>query len=470
MTATFRRNPGIPLSLPNFRPVFFCENLLPYNAPYAKCTSSHRELLVGFVNFSATAWPSIEPPNPILQVMPLSPSRTTPDIMIHIETATSWGRGIVSGIIQYARKHQPWHLVFDPQGPEATYTPERLERCDGIIGRISDPEMARLISETGLPAVTVSSVSHPGIDLPSVVTKWDASGRTAVEHFRTRGFFNFGCVGKFDLPYVRDLFNAFEKHLGPFAENCRHFDVGDDNAELASWLKALPKPVGIFCWGPSLGRHVIDTCREEQIQIPNEVAVLGSDFDDLLSDASHPAQSGLRIPTEQIGMTAASMLDALMNGRKLEERHIQIEPRGTIRRLSTDTLAVSDRRMAQAMRYIVERFREPIMVDDILRENPMARRSLERKFRALYGCTIVEQIRNLRIREAQRLLAETDTPITLIAEESGFSSYNYLNRVFRQKTGQSPSEYRRDARNFSVSQTTRLPPEKAAGRFRKIAH
>jgi len=376
-----------------------------------------------------------------------------PDVMICLETATSWGRGIVRGIIRYARDNSPWHLLLDPHGPEDSYSLAKARTCSGVIGKIADRNMAETITRAGLPLVTVSSIRHEGIDIPSVITSPEASARTAVEHFRARGFTSFGCVGDYEQPYVQDLFDAFRRHLGPLGRACKFCQSEQPNARLANWLAGLPKPVAVLCWGPGLGRHVIDICSAEGIRIPHEVAVLGSDFDDLLSDASHPAQSGLKIPAEQIGMTAATMLDTLMKGREPKPRHVQIEPRGVIERLSTETLAVADERMARVMRYIKDNYREPIMVTDILRENPMARRSLERKFRDLYGCSIVEQIRNLRISEARRLLAETDMPITVLAEECGFSSYNYLNRVFREETGLSPSEYRKSVRKFGSGGT-----------------
>ena len=102
--------------------------------------------------------------------------------------------------------------------------------------------------------------------------------------------------------------------------------------------------------------------------------------------------------------------------------------------------------MAAVMRYLHEHALEPITVEDVLKTNPMARRSLERKFRQLFGCSVVEQIRQLRINHARLLLADTDEAVTLIAEECGFSSYNYLNRIFKQSTGLSPSQYRAQCR------------------------
>jgi LacI family transcriptional regulator len=212
------------------------------------------------------------------------------------------------------------------------------------------------------------------------------------------------------------------------------------------WLKGLPKPVGVFCWGPIMGHAIIDACLDAGIAVPHDVAVLGADFDELFSKASYPPQSGIRVASEQIGMTAAAILDGLMHGRKLDKQEWILEPQGVIEKLSTDTLAVSDRRMAAVMQFIQDRFREPISVDDVLHSNPMARRSLERKFRQIFGCSVVEQIRRIRVNEARLLLSGTDEPITLIAEKCGFASYNYMGRVFHAATGMTARDYRIQSR------------------------
>lgn len=178
------------------------------------------------------------------------------------------------------------------------------------------------------------------------------------------------------------------------------------------------------------------------INIPHDVAVLGSSYDELISEASYPPQAGLSAATEQIGLTAASVLDRMMQGETLTQREWHLESEGVVEKLSIDTLAVEDARIAKVMRYLNANALKPITVDDVLKTNPMARRSLERKFRKLFGCTVIEQIRQIRVNHVRRLLAETDQSITQISSQCGFSSYNYLNRVFKSTTGLSPSQFR----------------------------
>ena len=55
---------------------------------------------------------------------------------------------------------------------------------------------------------------------------------------------------------------------------------------------------------------------------------------------------------------------------------------------------------------------------------------------------IAEHIKNLRIEEAKRLLVETDLPVYQIADQVGFTDYNYFCRVFKKEVGLPAKKYR----------------------------
>lgn len=369
-----------------------------------------------------------------------------PTVLVCIDTATTWGRRIVSGILDYAQEHGPWHLHIDPQGVEKRLGADRKPMVDGVVARIGSQEVAERLKAARVPAVNVSSIELDKVDFPRVITNQESSAKVAADHFRVRGFSNFGYVGNPTAGYVQVQFAHFARILAERGQRCEFFDQSDNEQRLRAWLKALPKPCGVFCWGPSLGRQVIDACLESDIRVPSDVAVLGSDFDDLLSRASYPPQSGIRYACEQIGDAAAGLLHRMMAGEPPSRRLIEVEPLGVVEALSTDTLAVSDRRMAEAMRFILKNFDQPIRMNELLRANPMSRRSMERRFRRVFGCSVAQQIRQQRINRARLLLTTTDESITLIAEKCGFSSYNYMSRVFAEVVGQSPREFRNQGR------------------------
>ena len=63
------------------------------------------------------------------------------------------------------------------------------------------------------------------------------------------------------------------------------------------------------------------------------------------------------------------------------------------------------------------------------------------------GISFVEYLNAIRVNNAQRLLIYTDYNITEVVEQTGFLSVQTFNRVFKQQTGQSPSEYRKRKRS-----------------------
>jgi LacI family transcriptional regulator len=108
--------------------------------------------------------------------------------------------------------------------------------------------------------------------------------------------------------------------------------------------------------------------------------------------------------------------------------------------------AVEDRQVAAAVAYIRSNAREPIGVDDVVKQSKISRRALEIRFRRILGCSIRDEIQRLRIGWARQLLVETGLSVAKIADAAGFSSLSYLSKVFRRATGETLGEYRRNHR------------------------
>lgn len=368
--------------------------------------------------------------------------REIPAISIFVETSTSWGRRIVSGILSYAKEHGPWHIHMEPRGIHESPSLPSGWQGDGIIARVSTRQFAAQLATLKVPIVNVSSIRIPGYDWPRVCTSFDSACRMAVNHFTVRGLRNFGYIGNLDRSYIHSQYDAFVSALAVQNLKCSACSDSESPEKILAWLRSLPKPVGVLCWGPHIGRLVIDTCLSAGISVPHDVAVLGADYDELQSEASYPPQSGIRIACEQIGLVAAGALDRMMTGLPLEKNEWKINASGVVAKLSSDTLAVDDPNVAAVMRFIQNHFRKPIGMREILDAVPMARRSLERKFRQAFGLSVVDRIRQIRVNEVRLKLAGTNEPIMQLAEECGFSSYKYMGQIFQEDTGMTPSEYR----------------------------
>jgi LacI family transcriptional regulator len=205
----------------------------------------------------------------------------------------------------------------------------------------------------------------------------------------------------------------------------------------------LHYPLGIFCYNDCVAADIVDACIEAGIRIPDQVAVLGVDNDPVICDCVQVPLSSVRHDLEGMAYEAAALLDRLMNGERPPDVPKRITPKGVATRKSTETLAVEDRDVANALNYIQENFwKGSLSVDDIVAHGRNPRRSLERAFRDELQRTILNEILRVRISHAQKLLETTTRSVADIAAQSGFASLNHFFRVFRGRTGLTPRAFR----------------------------
>jgi LacI family transcriptional regulator len=201
--------------------------------------------------------------------------------------------------------------------------------------------------------------------------------------------------------------------------------------------------VGIFVSNDILARSLADMCGQLGLPIPDEVALLGVDNDDLECLLTSPPLSSVAIPGEQIGYEAAKLLDQRMSGRNMRVRKRLLPPIRVVARQSTDTMAIRDPVVIAALRHIHSHAVEGVNVAGVVRAVGVGRRELQRKFRALLGRSVLQELRRIRIQQAQKLLVSTNLPMPAIAKQSGFSSANRLTIVFQRVCGMPPTAYRR---------------------------
>ena len=96
---------------------------------------------------------------------------------------------------------------------------------------------------------------------------------------------------------------------------------------------------------------------------------------------------------------------------------------------------------AGAKRYILDKFREKILIKDICREQKCSKSTLLNAFTREYGMTVNEFINETRLEEAAKLTALTDMTFYEISSSVGFSDQSYFSKVFSAKYGMPPGKY-----------------------------
>jgi len=385
-------------------------------------------------------------------------------VAVVVETARGCGRHLVSGVARYNHGNGhlgscPWSISFEPHGAR-DQLPIWLKgwNGDGLLVQIRNEQMAEMVQQLNVPTVDLRGGAVPVPGVAVVQVDFSAVSQLAVEHLRERGFRNFGfCELDIDddrrLDYKRSAFitrvaeAGFPCHLLRLRAGRRKGEMFDRiKTQVARWVAAVEKPIGVMVSDHPLGLHFLDACRHCGVAVPEDVAVLSSGNDDFVCSLSVPEQTSVDVASDRIGYEAAALLERLMQGEPVPEKPLSLPPRGVISRGSTDVLATADREVAAAVRFIRENACRPITAADVLRKVALSRGVLEPRLREVVGRTIHQEIRHTQLNRVKQLLAETDWPIKRIAGSTGFQSAQYLTRVFHKAVGTPPAEYRLCAR------------------------
>lgn len=385
----------------------------------------------------------------------------SPRVALLIESSRSYGRELLMGIAKYVRIHGPWSIEFE-EGDPSESLPKWFDRWkwDGIIARISTPAMAEVIGRCGVPVVDLSG-SLPESRFPQIRSDEELVGRMAAEHLMERGFQNFAFCGYNGTDWSDMRRASFEVRVTEGGFTCLAFENPDPlqsysasdyeehgerhEEDLMRWLQSLPKPCGLMACNDARGRQVLNCCREVDVAVPDEVAVIGVDKDEIFCELSDLPLSSVILNTQQIGFEAAALLARLMAGESNGLPSIVVKPVGVLARQSTDVLAIDDRKIALALGYIREHACDGLDVEDLLKAVPLSRSVLERRFSQLLGRSPKGEILRVRLDRVCSLLVESDLSLAEVAGKAGFDHPEYMSRLFKSKMGITPGEFRKQA-------------------------
>ena len=111
-----------------------------------------------------------------------------PRVAVLVDTSTGWGRRLVRGVGNYARRHRMWHVWIMAGGQNPQIRLPTGWRGEGIIARVASHATARQAAKAGVPIVNVSAIRLRGVNLPRVATDLRPAARLAAEHLLDRGF------------------------------------------------------------------------------------------------------------------------------------------------------------------------------------------------------------------------------------------------------------------------------------------
>ena len=368
---------------------------------------------------------------------------STPVVYLLVPLGLSYGREVMRGVREYTKANCLWQLALAEPTP-ATLRTLKHDKPDGIIAMLTSDALEKAARSLRVPTINVSSWCK-GV-LPRVVPDNQAIGRLAAEHFISRGFRHFAFAGMAQRLFSQQREEGFAAALREAGHASQRISEGTE----ARLLRTLPKPLAVLGCNDLRARQIMTACIKARARVPQEVAVVGVDNDESLCELSEVPLSSVDPASRRVGFEAAAVLDRLMSGKPPEQKCTIVPPAGLVIRASSDVMAVPDSELANAMRYMQVHACDPMRVEDMMDVLKVSRRTLEKRFRTMFGRTLHDEIRRLQFERARQLLCDTDLKIPQVARKCGFRDPKRFTTLFRQEFGSPPTAFRRDSRGMPL--------------------
>jgi LacI family transcriptional regulator len=374
-------------------------------------------------------------------------------------------RSLQLGVNSFAQAAAQWNLTIFPAA-DALVQLERHQPAGVVLG-----PMERKAYEAVRPLLkdTVGVCGFYGMEqgatFPNVDVDDKQVGAMAADYFLNKGFRNFAFLGIKEFIWSNDRQFGFVQRLKQeghsvsiYQQHVASLSVFVDDAglnrrpDLLSWLQNLPKPVALLACQDGRAQEVTQIAATNGLSIPDDISVLGVDNDDLFCALSQPPLSSVAIPWERAGFLAAELLHRILQGEAIPGQQHLVKPTGIVERQSSDTVAVKDADVRNAMQFIRSNAHRLITVDDLVEAGALTRRTLERRFKEVLGYAPLDAIRRARLMRAKLLLSTTEYTVSKVATECGFGRTSWFSKSFSDEFGESPAAFRkRTSQDFNAA-------------------
>jgi len=368
-----------------------------------------------------------------------------------------YNKNLLRGITRYSKDHGPWTFCKMPTyyretiGIDGILQWAKEWEADGIIGQFYNDEEVKKFTQAKIPVIA-QDFKERFTDIPNITGAYRETGRFGADYFLKKGFKNFAFYGFGNIVWSRERAEGFEERVQEAGYDVHYYELKNSSSmdlwyykpsALSDWLKSLPKPIALMTCDDNQGHHITEAARHAGIRIPEEVAVLGVDNDEMICELSDPPLSSIGLDTEKSGYEAARLMEQMIEEKTCVAEDIIVKATQVVTRHSTDIFASKDKYIVSALKYIHGNLDKNLKVDQVLREVPLSRRSLEKRFMLTTGYPVYEYIYNMRIEMFTQKLLETDMTIFEIALDLGLSDSKNIARQFKQIKGITPMEYRK---------------------------
>ncbi len=244
-----------------------------------------------------------------------------------------YDRQVVEGVGEYLQASQCHWDVFIEEDFRTRLDNINHWVCDGIIADFDDPIITQHLSQSPLSVIGVGGSYHQAKDYPSVpyiATDNYQLIHQAFLHLKQKGLKHFAFYGlpaknyphwSNEREYAFRQLVTREKYPGIIYNG---MDITQENWQhaqnrLSDWIQTLPPQTGIIAVTDARARHLLQVCDNLNINVPEEISIIGIDDEDMTRYLSRIALSSVVQGSRQMGYLAAKLLHQILEGHPTEQ-------------------------------------------------------------------------------------------------------------------------------------------------------
>ncbi len=326
--------------------------------------------------------------------------------------------------------------------------------CDGCIALLQCTKTLKYFRSNQIPLVDMGLGGHK-LDIPRIVTDNRKIAKMAAEHFREHGYREVFALHPNGIKMYEERLQALIEYMKADGGKVTVFkSAGRTEHKIIEELHQLAEAqkrkieelsVGFFAYEDTTAAEMISICLQNNLRVPENIAVLGVDNDDLVNKGLTVALSSVDSDQEGLGIAAAKMLHKLLASPSSYDPKtiVRHPPIGVVARLSTDCYAFQNPLVANALHWIKNNFYNGIQASDVADAMNVTQQGLQKAFAACYSKSPGQEIRYQRTQAVAHLLKSSSATLDEIAKNCGYYSVNSLINSFRSEYKTTPGRYRK---------------------------
>ena len=375
------------------------------------------------------------------------------DTLLYFQSmATMSAMQKLDGVCQAARERGWMVARFDLRDPAQIRDEIRVWRPVGCVVEAASDDVVLPSGAFGrVPAVLLDC--NPSLArrrFPAVVQHPTAIGAFAAENLLELDLLAYAYVGHPERKFWdRMRREAFCRAVRDAGRPIFRIDTGDANSDIgmlreriAAGLATLPRPAGVYCANDAIAVQTLEAALAAGFSVPNDIALLGTDNEDHLCENSLPTLSSVELDFAGAGRRCVEIVAERIAHGGGEPVRETFGPLRIVRRTSTRRSARLDRSVVAAMDLIRARAVTHVSPREVVALFGCSRRMAEMRFRAVTGHSILDEIHDVQIEHAKKLLANPRVKASMVPSLCGYESNPFFMGLFRRATGMSMGEWR----------------------------